>query len=144
MNEKIQQFLDNYTCEFEHGQWRGNFTKTRTLHKTRDSLTQQDWIDITDLAMYGYWDLPNNLQSSLNSKFNRLVEFCIEQGYGETISAELIPHLMAEYEFTPKYAQVQQLVWGVLTSCIEVIHHNQQLDDDHNENYVNDWLEIVE
>mgnify|MGYP007073309627 CR=1 FL=1 len=122
MNSKIQQFLDNYTNE---DGW-GHFTKTRTLHKVRDNLTAQDWQDIQDEAMYGFWELPNNLRISLTSKFNRLIEWQLDNGYDEFVTAETIPQIMADTFGTKHYTTVQQLVWGVLTSCIEAIHYNQQ------------------
>ncbi len=126
MNNKIQTFLDNYTCEFEHGQWVGNFTKTRTLHKVRDSLTVADWYDIHDAAMHGFWELPDNLRVSLNSKFNRLIEFQLDHGFDEFATPENIVELLNNSTGTKYYAIVQQLIWGVLTSCIEAIHFNQQ------------------
>lgn len=125
MNDKIQEFLDNYTCEFEHGQWVGNFTKTRKLHKVRDDLTCADWQDIQDAAMGGFEELPINLRTSLNSKFNRLIEWQLDNGYGEFVTPQTIPQILKDTYNTKHYAVVQQLVWGVLTSCIEAIHFNQ-------------------
>lgn len=146
MNNKIQTFLDNYTCEFEHGQYCGNFSKRVTLHKLRDQLTVDDWHDIKDAAFGGWWEMPSNLQRSLNSKFNRLIEYQLDNGYGEFVTPESIVKILKDTYYAPKqFAVAQQLIWGVLTSCIEAVYWNLQNEIDEDDSaIVYDWLEYVE
>lgn len=137
MNSKIQLFLDNYTCEFVDGQWQGHFTDTKKLHIVRDNLTNNDWKDIQDEAMCGFWELPNNLRTSLTTKFNRLIEWQISNGFSEFAT---IPQIMKDTYGTRHYAVVQQMVWGVVTSCMEAIHFNQQNNQD--DDFEHDWYEV--
>lgn len=125
MNNKIKQFLENYTCEqVRPNQWVGEFTKTRTLHKIRDNLTEADWEDLKDFAAPGFWDMPVNLRNSAQQKFDRFEQWAIDNG----IQDYNFPAIMAASMDTPQQREAQTLIWGVVTSCIESGYWGMQDD----------------
>ena len=131
MNPKIQTFLDNYTCEeTKPGVYSGHFSNTRMLHIVRDNLSTQDWMDIRAEVTGTFYFLPNNLQLSLNQKFNELIEFTISENAEHISIGEILPVFKTALEYNPsikdKYELAQKLIWGALTSCIECIYWRDQ------------------
>ena len=116
MNPIIKTFLENYTCEqTKPNYWEGTFTKTRTLHKLRDNLTEQDWEDLRDFASPGFWEMPVNLRNSAQRKFDEFEQWTADHG----ISEYSFPVILDAAKDTPHYAQAQRLIWGILVSLIE-------------------------
>lgn len=125
MNKTIQIFLENYTCEqVRPNQWVGEFTKTRTLHKLRDSLTEQDWEDLKDFASPGFWEMPVNLRNSAQQKFDKFEQWASHHG----IQNYNFPAIMSAAMNTPQQREAQTLIWGVVTSCIEAGYWSMQDD----------------
>jgi hypothetical protein len=116
MNTIIKTFLDNYTCEqVAPNQWHGDFTKTRTLHKLRDKLTDADIEDLKDFACTGFWDMPVNLRNSAQQKFDKFEEWAIDNGVSDYSFSAIMQAAMN----TPQQREAQTLIWGCLTSMIE-------------------------
>tara|TARA_R110001592_G_scaffold172141_3_gene410643 strand:+ start:564 stop:947 length:384 start_codon:yes stop_codon:yes gene_type:complete len=116
MNTNIKTFLDNYTCEeVRPNHWEGTFTKTRTLHKLRDSLTEADWEDIKDFAAPGFWEMPPNLRNSAQQKFDKFEYWALDNCVGDYSFPTILDAAMQ----TSQQRYAQTLIWGVLTSCIE-------------------------
>jgi hypothetical protein len=123
MNTNIQTFLENYTCEeVRPNQWVGDFTKTRTLHKIRDSLTDADWEDLKDFASTGFWQMPVNLRSSAQLKFDKFEHWASDNG----VSNYSFPTILDAAMNTSQQRYAQTLIWGVLTSCIEAGYWSMQ------------------
>jgi len=116
VNKTIQTFLDNYTCEqVRPNLWIGEFTKTRTLHKLRDNLTESDWEDLKDFASKGFWLLPVNLRNSAQQKFDKFEQWAHDNG----VIGYSFTSIMTAAMDTPQQREAQTLIWGVITSCIE-------------------------
>ncbi len=125
MNKTIQTFLENYTCEqVRPNYWEGTFTKTRTLHKLRDNLTESDWEDLKDFASPGFWDMPVNLRNSAQRKFDAFEQWASDNG----VSAYNFPDILDAAMDTPQQRVAQTLIWGVITSCIEAGYWSLQDD----------------
>ena len=123
MNQKLQTFLDNYTCkQTRPNYWEGTFTKTRTLHKLRDNLTEQDWEDLKDFASPGFYDMPVNLRNSAQRKFDAFEQWAHDHG----IQDYNFPAIMTAAMNTSQQRQAQTLIWGVVTSCIEAGYWSMQ------------------
>jgi hypothetical protein len=116
MNTKIKTFLENYSCEqVRPNHWVGTFSKTRTLHAIRDSLTDQDWEDLRDFASPGFWQLPVNLRNSAQRKFDNFEQWATDYGVYQCTFTEILDAAMNTAQQRP----AQTLIWGVVTSCIE-------------------------
>ena len=125
MNKTIKTFLDNYTCEQTRpNHWEGTFTKTRTLHKLRDSLTTEDWEDLKDFASPGFWDMPINLRNSAQRKFDNFEQWACDNGVSGYNFTDILDAAMD----TPQQREAQTLIWGVITSCIEAGYWSMQDD----------------
>ncbi len=115
MNEHIETFLSKYTCTETNGYYWGEFSNTQYLHKVRDVLTHDDWLDLFALVQPGLPYLPANLKKSLVQKFEAMEEFQIENRC-EYQSPDCI---LYKYVITGHKQKVQKLTWGLITSCIE-------------------------
>ncbi len=116
MNKTIQIFLENYTCEqVRPNHWEGTFTKTRTLHKLRDNLTDADIEDLRDFACTGFHDMPINLRNSAQRKFDQYEQWCSDNG----VNGYSFPAILEAAKDTTDYAEARRLTWGCLTSMIE-------------------------
>tara|TARA_R110002167_G_scaffold359490_1_gene576266 strand:+ start:200 stop:580 length:381 start_codon:yes stop_codon:yes gene_type:complete len=123
MNTNIKTFLDNYSCEEkEPGVWWSDFTKTRTLHKLRDNLTEKDWEDLADFARQGFWDMPPNLRKSAQQKFDKFEQWCVDN----RVNGYSFPTILDAAMQTPDQRYAQTLIWGVVTSCIEAGYWSMQ------------------
>ena len=114
MNEHIETFLSKYTCTETNGYYWGEFSNTIYLHKVRDVLTHDDWLDLFALVRPGLPYLPPNLKKSLVQKFEAMEEFQIEKNYEYRSPDWLLQNCDAK-----QFKQAQKLVWGLITSCIE-------------------------
>ena len=90
-------------------------TKTRTLHKLRDTLTEQDWEDLKDFASPGFWEMPVNLRNSAQNKFDAWEQWVADHG----LTSYSFPVILDAAMNTEHQAKAQRLIWGVVTSCIE-------------------------
>jgi len=125
MNPTIETFLNNYTCEQTRpNYWEGTFTKTRTLHKLRDNLTEADWEDLKDFASPGFWSMPVNLRNSAQRKFDDFEQWASDNG----VNRYSFPTILDAAMFTEQQAQAQRLIWGVLVSLIECGYWSMQDD----------------
>ena len=123
MNKTIQIFLDNYTCEqVRPNFWVGDFDKRPTLHKLRDNLTDQNWIDIRDFACTGFFDMPINLRNSAHQKFDKFEQWATDNGVYQYTFTEIMTAAMN----TSQQREAQTLIWGVITTCIEAGYWGMQ------------------